>query len=99
LEQAPVSVGETLEELADFEVIGRHGADPGDQLFADVFGEGLLVHLGGEVVSALGGVFVEGALEEVQGVLDLAFELLLAELEDFVLFAHKRAYLYAHFKA
>jgi hypothetical protein len=99
LEQAPVGVGEALEELADLEVIGCHGADAGDQFFADVFGEGLLVDFGGEVVAALGGVFMEGALEEVQGGGDLALELFFAEEEELMLFAHTSAYLYAHFRA
>jgi hypothetical protein len=99
LEQAPVGVGETLEEFADLEVIGGHGPDAGDQFLAHVLGEGFLVHLGGEVVAALGGVFMEGALEEVQGLDDLALELFLAELEELVLLAHKYAYIYAYFKA
>jgi hypothetical protein len=91
LEQAPVSIGEPLKEFADFEVVASHGADLGHQFLADVFGEGLLVHLGGEVVAALGGVFVEGALEEVQGVVNLAFELFLTEAEDLTLLViHKR---------
>ena len=59
--------GETLEEFAHLEVIARHGADLGHQILADVFGDGFLVHLGSEVVAALGGVFVERTLEEVQG--------------------------------
>jgi hypothetical protein len=88
-----------LEEFADLEVIARHGPDAGDQFGADVLGDGFLVHLGGEVEAALGGVFMERALQEVQGVVDLAFELLLAELEDFVFFAHTYAYIYAYIKA
>jgi hypothetical protein len=99
LEQAPVGLGEAVEELADLEVVAGHGADQWDQFLADILGHGLLVDLEGEVVAALGGVFVEGALEEVQGVVNLAFELFLSELEELALFAHKYAYLYAHFKA
>jgi hypothetical protein len=99
LEQAPIDLGETAQEFADFEVIGGHGADLGHQVFAHVFGDGLLVHFGGEVVAALGGVFMEGPLEEVQGLGELALELFLAEAEELVLFAHMSAYLYAHFKA
>jgi hypothetical protein len=99
LEQAPVGVGEALEESAHLEVIARHGADQRDQFFADIPGHGFLVHLDGQVVAALGGILVEGALEEVQGVLDLAFELFLAELEDFTLLAHEYAYIYAYFRA
>jgi hypothetical protein len=99
LEEAPVGVGEALEEFADLEVIGGHGADLGHQFPADVFGDGLLVDLGGEVIPTLGGVLVKGTLEEVQRLVDLALELLLAELEDFALFAHKYAYIYAYFRA
>jgi hypothetical protein len=99
LEQAPVSFREPLEELADFKVVAGHGADQRDQFLADIFGHRLLVHLDREVVASLGGVFVEGALEEIQSVVDLAFELLLAKLEEFTLFAHdKYAYIYAYFK-
>jgi hypothetical protein len=65
LEQPPVGVGETLEELAQLEMVAGHGADLGDQFLSDVFGAGFLVHLGGEMVAALGGVFVEGTLEQV----------------------------------
>jgi len=97
LEQAPVSLGEPLEKFAHFEVIARHGADLWHQLLADVFGDGLLVRFGSEVVATLGRVFVEGTLEEVQGVIDLALELFLAELKDFGLFAHKYTYIYAYF--
>jgi hypothetical protein len=99
LEEAPVGLRETLEEFADFEVIGGHGTDLGDQFPADVFGDRLLVDLGGEVIPTLGGILVKGTLEEVQRLVDLALELLLAELEDFTLFAHRYAYIYAHFKA
>ena len=42
---------------------------------------------------------MEGALEEVQGVVDLAFELFLAEPEHFCSFIHKYAYIYAYFRA
>jgi hypothetical protein len=63
LEQAPVSLGEPLEEFADFEVIAGHGADPRHKVLADVFGDGPLVHLGREVIASLGGGFVERALE------------------------------------
>jgi hypothetical protein len=99
LEQAPVDLRKAAQELADFEVVGGHGADLGRQFLADVFGDGLLVHLGGEVIAALGGVFMEGSLEEVQGLIDLAFELFLAEPKNFGVFAHKYAYLYAYFRA
>jgi hypothetical protein len=58
-----------------------------------------LVHLEGQVVAALGGVLVERTLEELEGVVDLAFELFLAESESFGLFAHEYAYIYAYFKA
>jgi hypothetical protein len=99
LEQPPVDVGEAAQEFAHFEVVGSHGSDLGNQVFADVFGDGLLVHLGGEVVAALGRVFVERALEEVQGIGELAGELFLAEEQEVMLFAHKYAYTYAYFKA
>jgi hypothetical protein len=77
-------------------VVACHGADPGNQFLADVLGAGLLVHLGGEVVTALGRVLVEGTLQEVQAKVDLPVELLLANPEDFMFFAHKSAYVYAH---
>jgi hypothetical protein len=83
LKQPPVSLRETLQEFAHLEVIAGHGSDLGDQLLADVFGNGLLVHLEGEVITALRGVLVEGALEEFQSVVDLALELFFAEPENF----------------
>ena len=49
--------------------------------------------LSGQMIAALGGIFVQGALEEVQGLVDLALELFLAEPKDFGLFAHKYAYI------
>jgi len=99
LKQAPVSLREPLEELAHFEVVARHGADLGHQLLADVFGDGLLVQLGRQVVAALGGIFVKRTLEELQRLVDLALELFLAELKNFGLFAHKYAYIYAYLEA
>jgi hypothetical protein len=99
LEQTPVGVREALEEFADLEVMGGHGADAGDQFQTNVFGDGLLVDFGGEVVATLGGVFMEGSLKEVQGGGDLALELFPAEGEELILFAHMYAYLYAYFKA
>jgi hypothetical protein len=96
LKPSPVGLGESLEEFADLEVIAGHGTNQGDQVFADVLGHGFLVHLKGEVVAALGGVFVERALEEVEGLVDLAFELFLAELKPFGWFAHTYAYIYAY---
>jgi hypothetical protein len=88
-----------LEEFADLEMIAGHGADLGHEFLPDVLGDGLLVHLGGEVIAALGGVFMEGPLEQVEGLVDLAFELFLAELKNFGWFAHMYAYIYAYFKA
>ena len=99
MEQPPISLGEPLQEFADLEMIGRHGADQGDQFFADAFGDGFLVLFEGEMVAALGGIFVEGTLEEFQGLMDLAFELRAAELENFALLAHKYAYIYAYSRA
>jgi hypothetical protein len=96
LQQAPVGFGEALQELADLEVIGGHGPDAGDQFLADVLGDGFLVHFGGQVIAALGGVLVQGALEEIEGVVDLAFELFLAEPEEFRGLAHVYAYIYAY---
>jgi hypothetical protein len=92
-------LGKALEEFADFEMVGGHGPDQRDQFFADVFGESFLIHLEGQVVAALRGIFVDRTLEEIEGVIDLALELLLAELEDFTLLAHKYAYIYAYFRA
>jgi hypothetical protein len=51
------------------------------------------------VIAALGGSFVQGALEEVQGGGDLAVELFLAEVEECGVLAHKCAYIYAHLEA
>ena len=99
MEQPPVSFRKPLQQFAHFKVIAGHGADLRDQLLTDIFGDGLLVHLGGEVVAALGRSFVERALEEVQGVVDLTFELLLAELEKWAELAHKYASIYAYFRA
>jgi hypothetical protein len=96
LQQPPVGVGEPLEELAQFQVIPGHGADLWDQLLADILGAGFLIHLGGEMITALGRVLVEGTLEEVQAEADLSEELLFADPEDFIFFAHKHAYVYAH---
>ena len=59
---------------------------------------GLAVHLGGQMPAALGGILVERALHQVQGVVDLPFKLLLPEQQVFALPAHKYAYNYAHFK-
>jgi hypothetical protein len=99
LEQAPVGLREPLEELADLKVISSHGADQRHQFLADVFGHGFLLHLESEVIAALRGIFVKRALEQVKGLVDLALELLFAELEEFGLFAHKYAYIYAYFEA
>jgi hypothetical protein len=88
-----------LEEFTDLEVISGHGADQRHQFLANISGDGFLIDLKGEVIAALGGVFVEGTLEEVEGVIDLALKLFPTELEDLVLFAHKYAYLYAYFRA
>jgi hypothetical protein len=99
LEQAPVGFGKPLEEFADFEMVPGHGANLGQQLFADIFSEGLLIDFGGEVVAALRGVLVEGALEEIEGLIDLALQLFPAEPEELALFAHLYAYLYAYFRA
>jgi hypothetical protein len=96
LQQPPVGVGEPLEELAEFEVVAGHGADLRDQFLADVLGHGFLIHLGGEVITALGRVFVERTLEQVQTEADLPVELLLADSEDLKFFAHKSAYIYAY---
>ena len=99
MEQAPVGLGEALEEFADPEMVAGHGADLGHPFLAHVFGDGLLVHLGREMVAALGGIFVERTLQEFQGLVDLALELCLAEPEDFVLFVHQYVYIYAYFRA
>ena len=81
MEQAPVGLGEALEQTADLEVVASHGADLRRQLFAHILGDGFLSDFTGEVIAALGGVFVERTLEEVEGVADLTLELFLAELE------------------
>jgi hypothetical protein len=99
LEQPPVDLGEAAEELTDLEVVARHGADQRDQFLADVFGDGLLVDFDREVVAALGRIFMERALEEAEGGVDLALQLFLPEAEEFVLFAHQYAYIYAYFRA
>ena len=88
MEQAPVGFRKPLEELADFEMVAGHGANLGHQLFANIFGPGLLRDFGSEVVAALRGIFVKGSLEEVQGLIDLTLQLYPTELEDLVLLAH-----------
>ena len=99
MEQAPVGVGEAAQKLADFEVVGGHGADQRHQVLAHMLGDGVLIDLDGQVITALGRIFMQGALQEGQGVLDLALELFLAEAENFMLFARKYAYIYAYFRA
>jgi hypothetical protein len=69
LEQTPVDAAKQGQELTHVEMVGGHGSDPGDQLLAHVFGEGFLVNFESGVIAALGGVFVQRALEEVQGIL------------------------------
>ena len=92
-------MGEAAQELADFEVVGGHGADQRHQVLAQMLGDGVLIDLDGQVITALGRIFMQGALQEGQGVLDLALELFLAEAENFMLFARKYAYIYAYFRA
>jgi len=99
LEQAPVGLGEALQEPAQLTMVLGHGADPGDQVLTDVLGDGLLVHLGGEVVAPLRGVFVQGALEEVKGFVDLPLELPLAEPKGVMWFAHMYTYIYVYIYA
>ena len=99
MEQAPVGVGKALQEPAQLPMVLGHGADLGDQVLTDVLGDGLLVHLGGEVVAPLRGVFVEGTLEEVKGFVDLPLELLLAEPEGVMWFAHMYTYVYVYIYA
>ena len=76
-----------------------HGPNPRHQVLANVSGAGFLLHLGGQMITALGGGFVEGALEQIQGGVDLTGELIFSEQEGIALFAHVNAYIYAHFKA
>ena len=97
MEQTPVSFRKALEEFADLEMVGGHGANAGHQFLADIFGDGLLIDFGGQVVAALRGIFVQRTLEEIQRLVDLALELLLAEAKDFMWFAHKYAYIYAYY--
>ena len=99
LEQAPVDVREAGQELTDFQMVFSHAADLRDQVLAHIFGDGFAVAFGGQVIAALGGVFMERALEEVQGLVDLPHQLFLAEAERITVFAHKCAYIYAYFKA
>jgi hypothetical protein len=95
LEQAPVGFGEALEEFTDFKVIAGHGPDLRDQFLANIFGDGLLLDLEGEVIAALGGILVEGALEQFEATVDLTLELFLAEAEEFGLFTHSMR-IYTH---
>ena len=80
-------------------MIAGHGAHQRHQVLADVFGDRFLLDLKGQVKAALGRIFVKGSLQEVQRLVDLALQLFLTELEDFGLFAHQYAYIYAYFKA
>ena len=59
MKQAPVSFGETLEQFANFEVIAGHSTDQRDQFLADVFSDGFLIDFNGQVIAALGGIFVK----------------------------------------
>jgi hypothetical protein len=99
LEQPPVSLRKALKEFADLKVVSGHGADQRHQVLANILGYGFAVHLDREVVAALGRIFVKRALEQVQGLVNLALELFFAELEEFGLFAHKYAYIYAYLRA
>ena len=63
-------------------MIGGHGADLRDQFLTDIFGERLLVDFSGEMIPALGRIFMERSLEEIQREVDVVLELLLAELEE-----------------
>jgi len=95
----PVDLGEPLEELADLEMILGHGANLGDEFFADILGDSFILNLSGQVIATLGRVFVKRALEEIQGGGDLTFELLLAEPERSGFgIAHVNAYIYAYFR-
>jgi hypothetical protein len=98
LQQSPVSFRKALEEFADPEVIARHRAHQGHQFLADVFGDSLLIDFNRQVKASLGGIFMKGALQQVQGLVDLALELFLAEAEEFGLSAHEYAYIYAYFR-
>jgi hypothetical protein len=98
LEQPPIDIGETAQDLSHFKVVVGHGAHLGCELFADVLGAGLLLDLGGEVEAALGGVLMERTLEqEIEDGGDLPFDLIPAEEEGFALFAHWYAYIYAYY--
>jgi hypothetical protein len=99
LQQAPVGLGQAAQELTDFEVVGGHGTDQWHQVLADVFGDGFRMDLEGQVIAALGWIFVEGALQEMQGLLDLALELILPQPERLTLFIHMYAYNYAYIGA
>jgi hypothetical protein len=79
LKQLPVDFGEACQNAAELEMVAGHGTDLGDEVQADVFGDGFLVDLGGEVKAALGGVLMEGALEQFEGGIGLADELFLAD--------------------
>ena len=65
--------------MTHFEVVGGHGADLRHQGLAHILGDGFLSDFAGEVITALGRVFVERTLEEVEGIADLTLELFLAE--------------------
>jgi hypothetical protein len=99
LEQAPIHLRKAGEELTDFAVILSHRADLRDQFLADVLGDGLLFDLGGEMEAALGGILVQGALEEVQDLGYLVLDLVAAEPQGIMLFAHMYAYIYAYITA
>jgi hypothetical protein len=97
LEKLPVDLRKAHQQLPDLEMVASHQADLGNQVAADIFGDGLLVDLAGEVVTALGRVLVERALEEQrEGVLDLAEELFLAEKEEGALARFHSMRIYTH---
>jgi hypothetical protein len=53
LEQPPVDLGEPGQEPADLEMVFRHEANLGNPVFANIFGDGFAVELGGQVRMAV----------------------------------------------
>ncbi len=77
-----------------------HGSNGRNQFLAHVFGDGLLVDLKGEMVAALGRVFVERTLQEVESGGNLVLELFLTGGESQPgVFFHECASLYAYITA
>lgn len=67
-------------------MVSGHGQDLRRQLLANVLSHRFALDLGRQVIAPLGGGLVDRALKEIQGIVDLPFDLLLPEPERVSLF-------------